>query len=228
MDELAARAGVSRATLYRLVGSREALIRDLHLPAAPTSRERILEAALALLARDGLARLSLDEVAQRAGVSRAALYRQFPGRAPLFREMVRRHSPMEAVARVLDAAGDLAPAEVLPAVARAASESLAGRVGILRAVMLEISGEDPDAADAAHMVLERLVAPLAGYLARQMQAGRLRPMHPLVALQSFIGPIVFHHLTREVVESRLGPVPEDTVIQMTDLWLRAMDAEDQR
>lgn len=42
-------------------------------------RDRILEAAVACVGRSGLSRTSVDEVAREAGVSRASVYRHFPG-----------------------------------------------------------------------------------------------------------------------------------------------------
>ncbi|MCU0268309.1 MAG: TetR/AcrR family transcriptional regulator [Acidimicrobiales bacterium] len=43
------------------------------------TRTRLLEAALACIERDGLSNTSLEDVAVEAGVSRATLYRTFPG-----------------------------------------------------------------------------------------------------------------------------------------------------
>lgn len=51
--------------------------RDRHIDAA------ILTATLGLLAERGYLDLSLEDVAQRAGTSRPAIYRRWPGRAPL-------------------------------------------------------------------------------------------------------------------------------------------------
>ncbi|MBD8505005.1 TetR/AcrR family transcriptional regulator [Hoyosella sp. G463] len=51
--------------------------RDRNLDAA------ILSATLELLAERGYLELSLEEVAHRAGTSRPAIYRRWPGRAPL-------------------------------------------------------------------------------------------------------------------------------------------------
>ena len=73
-------AGVSRATFYRYFPSRAALLEALDLEPDPGTRERILAAAIELLERDGLARLSMDDVADRAGVSRASVYRLYPGK----------------------------------------------------------------------------------------------------------------------------------------------------
>src|SRR5215475_9644566 len=87
MDELAAAAGVAVRTLYRLFGSRQALLREAGCAPEPTARQRILDAALDQVGRHGLAALSMDELAATAGVSRATLYRAFPGKSALFGEL---------------------------------------------------------------------------------------------------------------------------------------------
>lgn len=54
----------------------------LEAPLAPTlgaQEERIVDAALRCVARWGLAKTSLDDVAREAGYSRATVYRFFPG-----------------------------------------------------------------------------------------------------------------------------------------------------
>ena len=52
-------------------------------PDVLTTRERILEATLEVLARSGPRKLSLSAVAARAGVSRPTLYRWFPSKRAL-------------------------------------------------------------------------------------------------------------------------------------------------
>src|SRR5829696_9024122 len=110
MDELAAQAGVSRATLYRLFGSQQHLLQQLGLQPPPTVRSRILDTALELVGRHGLAELSMDELAAQAGVSRATLYRLVPGKEALFAELVRTFSPFEPIAAVLETTGARPPA----------------------------------------------------------------------------------------------------------------------
>ena len=57
--------------------------------AVPATKERIVEAAYALVARFGPSRTSIEDVAVAAGVSRATMYRYFPGgRAELIDEVV--------------------------------------------------------------------------------------------------------------------------------------------
>src|SRR6266540_889997 len=237
MEELAARAGVSRATLYRLFGSQQNLLQELGVEAPPMVRSRILDTTLDLLGRHGLAELSMEELAAAAGVSRATLYRLFPGKAALFAELVRRFSPFEPIAAVLETKGDRPPAEVISAVAHVMATAMEGHIGLLLQLLFEFSrsrtgshaGADfqEDAANAM-----RTLPLVAGYLAEQMAAGRLRRMDPVLAVQALAGPIVMHLLMQAPAESQSGPgrgvaLPlEEVIDELVGIWLRAMTPND--
>ena len=62
----------------------------------------------------------------------------------------------------------------------------------------------PDAEEATRQTLATTVLTLVVYVQEQMNAGRLRQMHPLLALQLFIGPIFFHLMARPAAERVLG------------------------
>ena len=61
-----------------------------------------------------------------------------------------------------------------------------------------------------------------------MRDGGLRQMPPLLALQSFVGPIFFHLLTRPLAERMLGLEidGEKAVTLLAESWLRAMTPEE--
>jgi AcrR family transcriptional regulator len=229
--EFAAAAGVSRASFYRAFGSREALLEALdHLP-EPGARDRILNTALELVGAHGLTALSMDDLAVEAEVSRATLYRLFPGKAALFTNLLHEYSPLDPVTELLKTRRGEEPHVVMPEIARtvyhtfyAAGES---RVGILRALFFEISSLAPDTAEAAQEMLRTMVGSLVMYLLEHMQAGRLRRMHPVLALQSFVGPIFFHLMTRPLAERVLGfdIDGEQAVTLLAENWLRAMAPE---
>jgi AcrR family transcriptional regulator len=224
MEELAAAAGVAVRTLYRLFGSRQALLREAGCAPAPTARELILDAALELVGRHGLAELSMDELAVAAGVSRATLYRLFPGKSALFGGLIRAYSPWEGVADVIEAMPDGRPEEVMPAVGRAMAEALEGRTGLLLRIVMELLRGDPDTADGMRHGMARGLPDLVRYLSRQMEAGRVRRMHPVLAIQLLAGPIVAQLLTRPLAESLIGfgTPPNEVVDQIAEAWLRAM------
>jgi AcrR family transcriptional regulator len=233
MDELAVRAGVSRATLYRLFSSQQHLLQELGLQPPPTVRSRILDTALELVGRHGLAELSMDELAATAGVSRATLYRLVPGKEALFAELVRRFSPFEPIAAVLETMGDRPPAEVIPAIAQAMAAAMDGHIGLLLQLLFELSRSDPDhhaGGDAAQAM--RTLPLVAGYLDQQMAAGRLRRMDPILAMQALAGPIVMHLLMPASAQSQSGAghgvaLPlEEVVDELVGIWLRAMTPGD--
>src|SRR5215470_9420660 len=102
LPEILQSARISRATFYRAFASREELLRALAIEPEADSRERLLEQALAMLGQQGLAALSMDALADAAGVSRATLYRLFPGKAALFREVVKTYAPFEHLALLVE------------------------------------------------------------------------------------------------------------------------------
>jgi AcrR family transcriptional regulator len=231
--DFALAAGTSRSTFYRHFKSREALLEALAVSPEPDVRERILGAAVEMVGADGLSALSMDELADRAGVSRATVYRVFPGKSALLMALIQGYSPLEPVTRLLAERNDEPPAVLMPELARTAYRAVYGagenRAGLVRALFFEVSGLRPETEEAAADAIRDVVGHLVVYVMGQMAQGRLRKMHPLLALQSFIGPILFHVLTRPLAERvlRLDIEGEAAVTQLAETWLRAMATEEE-
>jgi AcrR family transcriptional regulator len=227
MHQLADEAGVGVRTLFRTYGSRDDLLAAAGCEQPPSARQRILAAGLELVGRSGLPGLSMDELAVKSGVSRATLYRLFPGKDALFEGLVQTFSPWEPVADILAASADGHPDEVIPAIARAIADTLSGRAGMLLRIVVELSGGAPDTVAARHHALGRGLPDLVAYLERQMSAGRLRQMPALIACQLLAGPILAGHLTRPLAEAMdpRGPNAEEQLDQIVSAWQRAMAPE---
>ena len=58
---------------------RDGVVRHLGADDRSSTRVRIVDAALRCLARQGIAKTTVDDIAREAGLSRATLYRAFPG-----------------------------------------------------------------------------------------------------------------------------------------------------
>jgi len=224
IDQITDAAGVSRATFYRHFRSRAELLAALDIRPDPDARQRIMDAAIELVGREGLRGMSMDELAEQAGVSRASVYRLFPGKDALFAALIDEYSPLDEIEQLFSAMADQPPGVVLPAVARTLARVGSPRVGLIRSVFFEVSNQTPEALAGAEPRLRRMLGAIAGYMAAQMAAGRLRPIHPLLATQLLIGPVLFHLVTRAEVE-RLAvlDVPVDQSIQtLVDSALRAL------
>lgn len=60
------------------------------------TRERILDAARAVVARNGFAGASVRDIAEEAGYTQGALYSNFSGKEPIMLELLRQHMREEA------------------------------------------------------------------------------------------------------------------------------------
>jgi AcrR family transcriptional regulator len=197
---IADRAGVSRATFYRHFGSREALFRSVALEPRPDARTRILAAAKDMLITTSLDELSMEELAAAAGVSRGTLYRLVPGKGPLLVALIHAYSPFEAVRSIIARHPEDLPEVVLPKIGRAVVGVAGERLGLMRAVFHEITARTGPGMDGMGPLFAQTLGLLAQYMERQMAAGRIRPMHPILALQAVVGPIFFHLMTRPTIE----------------------------
>ena len=205
--EIADRAGVSRATFYRHFGSRAALLESVALEPRPDARARILVAARDMLVGTSLAELSMDELAKAADVSRGTLYRLVPGKGALLQALIETYSPFEAIRGIVAQHHDDPPEVVLPLIGRAIVGVAGERLGLMRAIFHEVTAGGPAVAEMGPL-FDQTLGLLATYITSQMGIGRIRPMHPILALQAFIGPIFFHLMTRPMIEG-IVPLPMD-------------------
>ena len=148
VEAIVSAAGLSRTTFYRAFPSRAELLQALELEPEPDTRQRVLDASIRMLRFQTLKDLSMDELASEADVSRANLYRLFPGKSALFRAMVLAYSPFEPVMAVFARAGDGPPEEVIPEVVLTAYRTVAGRSGIVRTLLLEVTSMTPEPTQA--------------------------------------------------------------------------------
>jgi AcrR family transcriptional regulator len=227
VKEIAGAAGLSRTTFYRTFPSRAELLEALQLQPGPDTHQRILEAALQMLRTQTLSNLSMDELASAAGVSRANLYRLYSGKAALFRAILIAYSPFEPAMALFARFGNRPPEEVIPELVLTAYRSVAGRTGLVRTLLLEVTSMTPETQQAFTETGLRAFGTFAGYLSAQMAAGRLRRVHPMLAVQSLVGGVMFHLLAGPVLSQATVDVPagEAAALQFAQVWLRGMRPE---
>ncbi len=96
-----------------------------------TGPDLVLDATLACIARVGLTKTTLDDVAREAGCARATVYRYFPGKQPLLTALVAREAATLRT-HILDAAAEtLTLADAATAVITTAAHELANHKALV-------------------------------------------------------------------------------------------------
>lgn len=180
MDKLAERAGVSRATVYRRVGSKQKLLqrlaaeRGLGEGARPNVGRRILTAAHTLFGRHGLVTPTMEQIAQEAGVGVATVYRHFGDRESLVRAFVRELTPRREMLEATLRQSDDLEADLLPLVA-SMLRFLTENQEMIRLSFMG-SAATIDYLSRLRKAPERTLHRVSGYFEAQIAAGRL-PSH---------------------------------------------------
>lgn len=156
-----------------------------------TSRERVLEGAYACVARFGLAKTTIEDVAKESGVSRATIYRWFPGgRDQLVRETVVWEMDRffgrlaEAVAGAADFANLLEEGLVF------AHRSVLEHQVLQKVLTTEPERLLPAITIESQRVLRFITAFLGPYLDREEAAGRLRAGVDKAAAADYVARMV--------------------------------------
>jgi AcrR family transcriptional regulator len=107
LDQLQQLTGISRATLYRRIGSKQALISQLAIenlieldPQADID-SRIFTATRNIVADHGFIASTMEQIANEAGLGVATLYRHFGDKENLLRCFIAQIKPMQAIKSVL-------------------------------------------------------------------------------------------------------------------------------
>jgi AcrR family transcriptional regulator len=165
-------------------------------------RERIAAAALEQVAEGGYARASVQAVAARAGVATGTVYRHFPSKAELFKEVFRRATQREVdvVSELLAADGRSAPARIAAAIEGFARRALAGPV---LAYALIAEPVDP-LVEAERLSFRHAYRDVfAAALREGIAAGELRELDPEITAAAVVGALA------EALVGPLSPGPHD-------------------
>lgn len=180
------------------------------------SREAIVEAAERLFLERGFGAVSMDDLAEAAGVARRTLYNQFAKKEEIFREMLLRVSRQleDAFPPGIETEGEVE--EVLPVIARMIVELHKNPryLGFLRMVVAD-SRQFPWIADEFAAVLDPRAERLARYLAHLTAVGVLDCRNPLLAAHQFMGMLNELSLWPWMMGRNSLPIPGEEAVEET-------------
>jgi len=135
----------------------------------------VLEVADAAFAEQGYHATPMDEIAERAGVSKPSLYRLFGSKALLYAACIERAGE-ELVTRLSEARSGRSPEDILSAEIAAYFDFVAERRDSWRVLQREGQALDGPVADAVSQLRARLISMLAEFLAAQRSASGLQAL----------------------------------------------------
>jgi AcrR family transcriptional regulator len=160
--------------------------------------EQIIQAALQVFGECGLANARLQDIAERAGVSKGTIYLYFPNKEELFREMIRQ-TAVVALERAEKTVSHGPPTEQLLAFMKGYWQFVRSPVfiTIYRLVLGELH-QFPDLAKFyAHDVVARGLKLLSGIIRRGIDTGEFREIDPLVAARMLVALMVMNGIWRD-------------------------------
>jgi len=181
------------------------------------SREQIVEAAQHLFLRHGFGAVSMDQLAEAAGVARRTLYNQFASKEEIFREMLLRVSAQleDAFPTGIETQGDVEHVLRLIAGVILDLHKKPGYLGFLRMVVAD-SRQFPWIAKEFAAVMDPMTERLIRYVAHLNAMGILACRNPTLAAHQFMGMLNQFSLWPWMMGRRGRiPVPADDIVEET-------------
>lgn len=211
MDTLAEAAGVSRATAYRQIKSREALLqelaqRGLDIGDRGDVRERIMQAAAQLFPRVGLEAATVENIAELAGVGPATVYRHFGDKAGLIKAFLSTQTPRRAVwSLAKKPSGDLRAD--LEQLGRTALEFMKSNSGMFRLALIMDQRNAGMLAELSKSP-DRTIHACATLLGHYIDRGELAPHDPYMLSRTFLGILMSYGLFESLLGTPIDSQPE--------------------
>ena len=193
---------------------------------AADRRQQILQAAMGLFARRGFNGTTTREIARRARVNEAIIFRHFPSKEDLYWAVIeykcQRSRPRQVLEKNLSKYSD-----DREAFASLAEEILERRAqdGTLSRLLLFTALENHRLSDRFfRSYVAQYFEILADYIRSGISLGRFRDVEPLLAARGFLGMVVYHSWMQELFGWKRYLKFDNKQVSrtLTDIWLQGM------
>lgn len=183
------------------------------------TRERLVDAAIALFGRRGFRAVTIEQIAAEAGANRATFYLHFRNKEDVANAIGDRLVPnIQATFAALDALRDPTVEEVRAWLAAGMSEQTEERRNLL-AVATEANVADPDLADDYLRFIDMFIDAMPNYLARFSDAER-----PAARVRMLMQIVQFERLSYVMVVQRASAPLDPLLDELARSWRRLLTA----
>lgn len=175
----------------------------------PVRKANIIRSAASLFAEKGFNGTKTREIALRAGVSEALIFKHFPSKEDLYAAILAEESPVPGLlSRVRVLAEQKQDVEVFSVIAR----TVVGGVpdSHLMRLILFSALESHELSDMFFQNHIRVFYDfLAGYIQQRIDEGVFQPVPSMVAARAFMGMLIYHRLVTVLFHAPLPNTAED-------------------
>jgi AcrR family transcriptional regulator len=164
--------------------------------------QRILDAALTLVAEKGYRGATTREIAQKAGVTELTLFRHFGSKEKLFENCLERNSFLPDLKEMLPDLESLPYDEKLAAIGRRFLLSLRERKAVVKIMQSEMTNYPGAMKRIYGQFMDEMLSVLAKYFTALQRSGRLRSFPADLAARMFLGMLFAYFRTEEIMLGR--------------------------
>ena len=189
-------------------------------------KKQILEVATELFARHGFDGVTTRQVADAAGITEAMVFRHFATKDDLYWEVLSVKGAPDEVRRRLDEKlqSDVEPIEIFTSIALHVLHRNVDDPAKCRLLLFSALENHRLSQRFFKTYMSEWYELLAGYIRRQIEEGRFRPVDPVLAARGFIGMVFHHYLVQELFGgNKYQSFDLDEVARtMAELWLNGI------
>lgn len=223
--------GLSLVEIKERLGQSQNVGEELNVGDLPIDRRtQILQAALTVFLQKGYLEATIQDIAQEAGISSAAIYLYFDSKEDLFLSLIESLSfqdVLEEINSVLEHKEEIEFEDVRQALIKAAEAFLDTHHPNAEVIRLFIA-EGRRFPEIGISYCQRLVAPveslLERYIENQIRRGIFREIDPKLAVHAFFGIFLNFVVTQDLLHGKhcLSFPSEDRVPKLVDLYLNGI------
>ncbi|MGH9785465.1 MAG: TetR/AcrR family transcriptional regulator [Terriglobia bacterium] len=191
-------------------------------------QEQILAVAERLFARLGFQGTTTRQIAERAGVNEALLFRHFPTKEKLYWAVIQGkcrcgQDPGELEEKLRSSDDDRA---VFRGIAEEILRRSAENPAMLRLLLYSGLENHRLSRQFYESFLAERYELLAAHIRRRIEQGAFRHVDPLLAARSFVGMVIYHILIQELFRGKDYQDFEPSRVSetITDMWFEGMNA----
>lgn len=192
-------------------------------------KARLIKAATALFAAKGFNGTKSREIAEKAGVSEALVFKHFPTKNHLYAAILAEQSPVPRLLSEIKMLADRREdAEVFTLIAKTIIIQGVPDWDLMRLLLFSALEGHKLSEMFFHNHVRVFHEFLAGYIARRIRDGAFRKVDPLLVSRAFMGMLINHRLLTLLFRMPVSTPPEKIVATIVGLFLDGIRAERRR